>query len=125
MDARETSSRRAARHPWFHRRRQRPHRRRAHRLGAEDLVGCHLRDAGWGVGPLKVVDLSLDGLALLAARPFRPGDHLHLQLTNRTGLFACAVEFRAVRCTPTGRGFLTAGRFFQPLPPDIYRQLLG
>jgi hypothetical protein len=125
LDARETLSRRAPRHPWFHRRGQRPHRRQAQRLGAEDLVCCHLRGAGRGVGPLKVLNISLDGLALLAARPFRPGDRLRLQLTNRTGLFACAVEFRATRWAPDGRAFLTAGRFLQPLPPDVYRQLLG
>jgi hypothetical protein len=118
-------SRRAARHPWFHRRRQRPHHRQAHRLRAEDLVGCHLRGAAGGAASLQVVDISPQGLALLAPRPFGPGDHLHLQLTNRTGLFACAVEFRAIRCAPAGRAFLTAGLFLQPLPAAVYRQLLG
>jgi hypothetical protein len=125
MDARDTLSRRASRHPWFQRRRQRPHRRQAHRLRAEDLVGCYLRGASPGAGPLKVVDISPHGLALLAPWPFGPGDRLRLQLTNRTGLFAYAVELRAIRCAPSGRAFLTAGLFLEPLPADVCRQLLG
>jgi hypothetical protein len=71
------------------------------------------------------VDISVRGLALLVPWPARPGDQLSLQLTNRTGLFAHAVEFRAVRCATAGMAFLVAGLFLRPLIPDVYRQLLG
>jgi hypothetical protein len=125
MNTRETSNRRAARHPWFHRPRQRAHHRQAHRLRGEDVVGCHLQGSARGVGQLKLVDISTRGLALLSPRPVRPGEHLRLQLTNRTGLFAHAVEFRAVRCAPSEATFLIAGLFLQPLPADVYRQLLA
>jgi hypothetical protein len=103
----------------------RPERRRAGRLPATDLVTCHFEWGGRFTLALRVVDISLRGVALLLPVPLQHGERLRLLLAKRGGLFSVAVVWRAAHCRRAGENFIVGGPFDEALSPDAYRQLLG
>jgi hypothetical protein len=66
-----------------------------------------------------VENLSQQGIAVLAERPYQLGTFLHLRLVNAAHMFSLEVEIKVVRSARIGyEQYLIAGPFTRPLLHD-------
>jgi hypothetical protein len=66
-------------------------------------------------GPVKVRDVSMEGVGLLLSRRVEPGALLAVVLANPARGFSKAVLVRVAHATPLGGRFLVGGSFTTPL----------
>jgi hypothetical protein len=66
-------------------------------------------------GPVKIRDISMQGVGLLVSRRVEPGALLAVALANPARGFSKTVLVRVVHVTPLGGGFLVGGTFATPL----------
>jgi hypothetical protein len=67
------------------------------------------------VGPVKIRDVSLDGIGLVLMRSVPAGTVLTVGLTNPDKGFNKSVMIRVVHVTPITGAFLVGGSFTEPL----------
>jgi hypothetical protein len=72
------------------------------------------------LGPVKLRDVSMAGVGLLASRRVEPGTLLAVTLSNPAKGFAKNVLVRVAHATPVPGGYLLGGTFD---PPLTYQEL--
>jgi hypothetical protein len=95
-------------------------RRGSKRIAPVQRTLCLLSAPGEGL-PLSglVENLSNQGVALLAQRPYPLNTMLHLRLVNAAHMFSLEVEMKIVRCSRIGYDqYLIAGPFTRRLLHD-------
>lgn len=80
-----------------------------------DVTCPFLAPVGEGIGPIKVRDVSMQGIGLLSSRRIEPGTQLAIVLENKARGFSKTVLVRVTHATPQGGAFLVGGTFNTPL----------
>jgi hypothetical protein len=71
-------------------------------------------------GPIKIQNISMEGIGLIVSRKVEPGALLAVTLENTLKGFAKTVLVRVAHCTSRPGNFLVGGRFTTPL---LYQEL--
>jgi hypothetical protein len=66
-------------------------------------------------GPVKIRDVSMQGVGLIVSRKVEPNTLLAITLTNQTRGFSKTVLVRVTHSTPLAGGYLVGGSFTVPL----------
>lgn len=84
----------------------------------EVFVGATFRHGGnYGIVPAQLINLSVDGAAMVVVERLQPGSVLSLCLSG-IGLDPDEVPARVVRCTPSPNHLWVVGLSFGRLPPE-------
>ena len=67
------------------------------------------------VGPVKIRDVSMQGIGLVLSKTIQPGAVLVLGLANQAKGFAKTMLVKVAHVTPIPGGFLVGGSFTEPL----------
>jgi hypothetical protein len=98
-------------------------RRAAERIPVNSGTACAFVGKVVGdVGPVKIRDVSLDGIGLVLLRPLQVGDFLAIVLENAARGFAKTIMVRVAHVTTVPGGFLIGGAFVEPL---TYQEFTG
>jgi hypothetical protein len=65
--------------------------------------------------PVRVVNISMDGIGLLVGRTIKPGTLLTVTLANQARGLTKTVLVRAIHATPQPGGCMVGGQFTTPL----------
>jgi hypothetical protein len=66
-------------------------------------------------GPVRIKNISMDGIGLQVARKVDPGTLLAMTITNTAKSFSKTVLVRVAHSTPQDGGYLIGGTFTSPL----------
>jgi hypothetical protein len=75
-------------------------------------------------GPVKIKNVSTDGIGLIANRKVEPAQLLAVTLSNPTQKFSKTLMVRVAHVTASGGGFLIGGTFTTPLTYDELKALV-
>lgn len=67
------------------------------------------------IGPVKVRDVSMQGVGLVLLKPVEIGSLLAIGLTKADRGFAKTLMVRVIHCTPIVGGHMVGGEFLEPL----------
>lgn len=90
-------------------------RRAAERMAVSAAAGCTFAgQVSEEIGPVKLRDVSMNGVGLLLSRRVEVGDLLVLTLANPAQKLAKMVLVRVAHVTPVPGGFLIGGTLTEP-----------
>lgn len=90
---------------------------------AEVFVGATYRHStGYSPTPAQLINLSVDGAAMVVVEPLQPGCVVSLSLSG-IGLQPDEVPARVLRCTPSPNHLWVVGLSFGRLPPEQEQRL--
>ena len=90
-------------------------RRAAERIPVNAGTSCSFAGRVEDVGPVKIRDVSLQGIGLVLSKTIPVGTNIVLTLTNTIKGFAKTMMVKVAHVTPIPGGFLVGGSFQEPL----------
>jgi hypothetical protein len=76
------------------------------------------------IGPVRIRNISTDGIGLLMTHQMEEGTLLAVGLSNKAKNFSKMVLVRVIHVTPQQGGFLVGGSFEAPLTYDEFRTMV-
>jgi hypothetical protein len=89
--------------------------------GSTCLVAGRIVD---DVGPVKIRDVSLDGIGLVLSKTIQAGTVLLINLANKSKNYSRLMKVKIVHVTPINGGFLAGGSFAEPLSYQEFTMLV-
>jgi len=100
-------------------------RRASERIPVNSGTGCAFAGKVVSdVGPVKIRDVSLEGIGLVLLRPLKVGDLLAIVLENASRGLAKTILVNVAHVTTVPGGFLIGGSFAEPLTYQEFTALV-
>lgn len=101
-------------------------RRAAERLAVNSTTSCGFAGPVEDAGPVKIRDVSMDGIGLVLMRSVKVGSLLVVTLTNSNPAqkLAKTLLVRVAHVTPVHGGFLVGGTLLEPLTYQEFTALV-
>ncbi len=99
-------------------------RRAAERFPINADTSCTLAGQVADLGPVKIQNISMDGIGLIVSCAVEVGNLLVLNLVNQSKSFAKTLLVRVIHLTPQRGTFLVGGTFDTPLTYQEFTTLV-